>query len=1042
MQRPNNGGGGGPGSGLWNVQDINMGSASKPFVGQSYRYVNPNQPPPHYKTGWGQSDQEAMAQQHAVWQNDNNSSQNTSDQSRSFLGTEQWGRESGGPTWGTNTTAATEQNTVTSARPPEQGVFTRHNVSDSWLSSRKSPVYQSMPVEAAGQEEKTLEAEESSQSPVEGVHDRSDKENSGPSRDNSPDEGAKEFKDKSRSPSPKDEIENETEENTEAAADAPDEPSAVTPDDAEGVSPEASSFQGETPSVSAEEVTDQMQQMSLVDSYMAAQQQQQQTIAAHLSGYQLAMQQQYALATPGMFLPSSYIIPAQANAQGYTDPNTQSQVPLMAPYNPYAGWPTAGMYPTMLQQQVAAMTAAQGSAPATSHPNRALSETPQSRPLSPSSIPQQDGPPAQSEILANMAAMQQSNLNQAMAMAAAYPMIPSAYYDQTGALIINNSRTGGPVRLFAPGPMFMNGSQHPLMAPPIAGANGSMFRYNQASQQQAATAVYANQQNLSGGSTPLPSISQGYNPNIQQSGPFGSTSNISSLGIGALGAGIGSASSTPQRRDSFSDYPKQYGGVSQFYSSLGVSPGSGGVGAMSPSPGPLSNMMGHSHHNLNTPPPSMSSPSGNLLLGGNGNRMFSAAPGAEAKYRNGPPMSQSIFGSSGSSLFPPTRIQPPNSKVLLPPTGRSKLLDDFRNNRLTNPHLHELVGHIVEFSQDQHGSRFIQQKLERATPQEKQLVFNEIIGAAYQLMTDVFGNYVIQKFFEFGSLEHKLALANCIHGHVLPLALQMYGCRVIQKALECIPQEQQVEIVKELDGHLLKCVKDQNGNHVVQKCIECVPPAQLQFIVDGFKGQVVGLSSHPYGCRVMQRILEHCNEDQTGPILEELHQHSEMLVKDQYGNYVIQHILEHGRTENKNQIINELRGRILTLSQHKFASNVIEKCVSHSSPQTRAWLIDEVCQEPDALFIMMKDQYANYVVQKMLDVADPQQKKLLIHKIRPHILTLRKFTYGKHIITKLEKFFLRSSGNSPGPSLNTGPAAEISQSQIATSNWVHNAGSE
>jgi len=58
------------------------------------------------------------------------------------------------------------------------------------------------------------------------------------------------------------------------------------------------------------------------------------------------------------------------------------------------------------------------------------------------------------------------------------------------------------------------------------------------------------------------------------------------------------------------------------------------------------------------------------------------------------------------------------------------------------------------------------------------------------------------------------------------------------------------------------------------------------------------------------------------------------------------------------------------------SSNVIEKCVSNSSPQNRAWLIDEVCQEPDALFIMMKDQFANYVVQKMLDVAEPTQKKV------------------------------------------------------------------
>ena len=84
----------------------------------------------------------------------------------------------------------------------------------------------------------------------------------------------------------------------------------------------------------------------------------------------------------------------------------------------------------------------------------------------------------------------------------------------------------------------------------------------------------------------------------------------------------------------------------------------------------------------------------------------------------------------------------------------------FRNNRFPNLQLREISNHIVEFSQDQHGSRFIQQKLERATPAEKQLVFQEILAAAYSLMTDVFGNYVIQKFFEFGTTDQKSQLVN------------------------------------------------------------------------------------------------------------------------------------------------------------------------------------------------------------------------------------------------------------------------------------------
>lgn len=58
---------------------------------------------------------------------------------------------------------------------------------------------------------------------------------------------------------------------------------------------------------------------------------------------------------------------------------------------------------------------------------------------------------------------------------------------------------------------------------------------------------------------------------------------------------------------------------------------------------------------------------------------------------------------------------------------------------------------------------------------------------------------------------------------------------------------------------------------------------------------------------------------------------------------------------------------------------------------------------------MMKDQYANYVVQKMIDVSEPAQRKVLMHKIRPHLSSLRKYTYGKHIIAKLEKFFMKTA---------------------------------
>lgn len=81
------------------------------------------------------------------------------------------------------------------------------------------------------------------------------------------------------------------------------------------------------------------------------------------------------------------------------------------------------------------------------------------------------------------------------------------------------------------------------------------------------------------------------------------------------------------------------------------------------------------------------------------------------------------------------------------------------------------------------------------------------------------------------------------------------------------------------------------------------------------------------------------------------------------------------------------------------------------------------------LQVMMKDQFANYVIQKMIDVSEPTQRKQLLHKIRPHLNTLRKYTYGKHIIAKLDKFSMKSSN--PLGSTVTSAAAATAQAQAA-----------
>ena len=58
----------------------------------------------------------------------------------------------------------------------------------------------------------------------------------------------------------------------------------------------------------------------------------------------------------------------------------------------------------------------------------------------------------------------------------------------------------------------------------------------------------------------------------------------------------------------------------------------------------------------------------------------------------------------------------------------------------------------------------------------------------------------------------------------------------------------------------------------------------------------------------------------------------------------------------------------------------------------------------------MKDQFANYVVQKVLETCDDQQLEVILSRIKNHLNALKKYTYGKHIVARVEKL-VAAGGN-------------------------------
>ncbi|PSR74145.1 hypothetical protein PHLCEN_2v10101 [Hermanssonia centrifuga] len=114
------------------------------------------------------------------------------------------------------------------------------------------------------------------------------------------------------------------------------------------------------------------------------------------------------------------------------------------------------------------------------------------------------------------------------------------------------------------------------------------------------------------------------------------------------------------------------------------------------------------------------------------------------------------------------------------------------------------------------------------------------------------------------------------------------------------------------------------------------------------------------------------------------------------------------------------------MSRHKFASNVCEKALVMADSESRRLLIDEMMAPKhdgvSPVLSMMKDQFANYVLQRALSVVEGEQKDALIDRVKPHLVTMRRYSsHSRHLIAierLLEKCTSAPSNGEQGQSEN------------------------
>ncbi|GAA6020579.1 hypothetical protein JCM8202_006309 [Rhodotorula sphaerocarpa] len=337
------------------------------------------------------------------------------------------------------------------------------------------------------------------------------------------------------------------------------------------------------------------------------------------------------------------------------------------------------------------------------------------------------------------------------------------------------------------------------------------------------------------------------------------------------------------------------------------------------------------------------------------------------------------------------------------PGGAAGRNEGMGANRFAGLRLEDLQGDMLSLCKDQFGCRYLQKKLEEGKPEHRDMIFNEVFPHFAELMTDPFANYLAQRLLEYATDEQRDTLIESISGELVSISLNMHGTRAVQKMIDYLSTRRQVQsLILALNLNVVTLIKDLNGNHVIQKCLNALPPEDNQFIYNAVATHCIEVATHRHGCCVLQRCIDHASESQRIQLVTEITYNSLTLVQDAFGNYVVQYVLDLNDNRFIEAIVRQFLGNVSALSAQKFSSNVVEKCIRVADATGRRAIIDELLVK-QRLERLLRDSFANYVVQTALDYAEPAQRTQLIETIRPILPQIRNTPYGKRIQSKIQR---------------------------------------
>lgn len=328
-----------------------------------------------------------------------------------------------------------------------------------------------------------------------------------------------------------------------------------------------------------------------------------------------------------------------------------------------------------------------------------------------------------------------------------------------------------------------------------------------------------------------------------------------------------------------------------------------------------------------------------------------------------------------------------------------KMLDHGNASQLTYA-AERLKGNVVELTLQTYGCRVIQKCIEVMPRAGLDILLAELKDNVAKCIQDQNGNHVIQKCVEVIPQQCGFIIS-AFSGRVMELATHAYGCRVIQCIMEHCP-EQEETIFNELLKGVETLARDQYGNYVIQHVLQhAKDPTKVERIYAALKPKYFTFSKQKFASNVMEKLYARSSPANRMALVE-------MMCADFPGKADPVEVVSFKRSAKTTAAMVNAEEGVWTANKNNSDGTVKEVKEKNRDLKDAAMGIIEESKcmglgHPSMLCLMMSDQYANYVVQRVLDASEVDQFVKLVDNIQKYVLPIRTYTYGRPIVQRLSR---------------------------------------